>query len=589
VKAEALDAERLAALLSAWAASSVRGLLLLDAPGWLLDQAASGVGAALPGEVQRAWLGAWIDDDELWGTLGGTPFATHGMLLPRPGVDHQLLVVPDLTTVSLALARAMVVAVEADTLHVERLGRSRCESSRLRWLVGCRSSDLARVSPHLLDRFPLRARVRRELSDRTQALRDAFTDRRGAALAVASPARDRLPPVDATAAARSVAFWSDQEGPGVRRELGLVRLAQGLARVRGIDRVTASEVDAAAAHLGLTPEPTEAAPEPITPPTDPAPSIEDQPRRRGAPSSRKTAGYRKVVLPESLTLPALPTIASSPEPDSEPEPESEPEPLRLPHDRRGASERGRGPVVGAQPARGTSDLHLPATIQAAAPLQRYRRQLLGERAPDRLIVYPQDLRERRRLPVADDLVLFCIDHTARAGARWVSGLAPFLHLAYAQRARVGVVSFGDRQEGNAALRARVVFGRSLLVPRITRALEAEPGSATPLAHGLELCRRVLLHALGTGRDAARRATLVVLTDGRGNVPLQASLDEVWPEDVRRQGIDDALAVAGRLRSMRKVDMVLLDPRPAWLPELPGQLAQAMGARVVGLAREAEDA
>ena len=79
-----------------------------------------------------------------------------------------------------------------------------------------------------------------------------------------------------------------------------------------------------------------------------------------------------------------------------------------------------------------------------------------------------------------------------------------------------------------------------------------------------------------GRSAVSKARLVVISDGRGNVPLTASQTGEIQLPVRREGIDDALHVAEAFNGLSQVEIVFLDPKPSQLSELPGALAATMG-------------
>jgi magnesium chelatase subunit D len=71
--------------------------------------------------------------------------------------------------------------------------------------------------------------------------------------------------------------------------------------------------------------------------------------------------------------------------------------------------------------------------------------------------------------------------------------------------------------------------------------------------------------------------LVIISDGRGNLPLEAShLGWVRPP-VGRKGIEDALLVAERIRCLDRVKTVVLNPQPKLYQELPLNLAKALGA------------
>ena len=70
------------------------------------------------------------------------------------------------------------------------------------------------------------------------------------------------------------------------------------------------------------------------------------------------------------------------------------------------------------------------------------------------------------------------------------------------------------------------------------------------------------------------------TDGRGNVPLDASLRGTPPSGVRREGVDDALRVAATAATLHRVRSVVIAPDLDQYPELPVELAEALGATLV---------
>jgi magnesium chelatase subunit D len=171
-----------------------------------------------------------------------------------------------------------------------------------------------------------------------------------------------------------------------------------------------------------------------------------------------------------------------------------------------------------------------------------------------------------------------MDYTALDGCDWEEALLPHLRWAYAERASVGVVRVGSSRAAD-PLRADRVVARGVLASTIEAALQPQRGAATPLAHGLELAAQTLQAEIQRGRGGARRARLVVLTDGRGNVPLAASRAGAVDGPVYHRGIDDALQAARALGAMTHVDAFFLDPRPSLYPDVPLALAQALRATV----------
>ena len=157
-----------------------------------------------------------------------------------------------------------------------------------------------------------------------------------------------------------------------------------------------------------------------------------------------------------------------------------------------------------------SDLHLPATIRAAARWQAGRGRTGGPHG-GRLLLAPEDLRSAVREGRESNLVLFCVDASGSMAARSrmeqvKTAILSLLLDAYRRRDTVGLVTF--RGSG-----AQVALPPTSSVDiAATRLAELPAGGRTPLAEGLlataEVVRRERV------RDPRRRPLVVVVTDGR---------------------------------------------------------------------------
>jgi magnesium chelatase subunit D len=180
--------------------------------------------------------------------------------------------------------------------------------------------------------------------------------------------------------------------------------------------------------------------------------------------------------------------------------------------RRSRARTDLGRVVRASEAapRRAADVHLPATIAAAAPHQHLRGRV------DRLLLRPADVRHAVREGREGNLVLFAVDASgsmaARARMAAVTGaVLSLLRDAYQRRDKVGLIAF--RAAG-----AELVLPPTSSVPTAQARLTGlRTGGRTPLAGGLLRAQKVL--AVERLRDPRRRALLVVLTDGRATVGL----------------------------------------------------------------------
>ncbi|MFF7354528.1 MULTISPECIES: putative cobaltochelatase [Streptomyces] len=229
--------------------------------------------------------------------------------------------------------------------------------------------------------------------------------------------------------------------------------------------------------------------------------------------------------------------------------------------RRSRARTEHGRTTGARRPRGAlTKLHLAATVQAAAPHQRAR----GRSGPG-LVIRRDDLRQAAREGREGNLVLFVVDASGSMAARQrmtaVKGAVLSLLLdAYQRRDKVGLVTF--RGSG-----AEVALPPTSSVDAAAVRLEALPtGGRTPLAAGLLRAHEVL--RVERLRDPARRALVVLVTDGRATG---------GPEPVALAGR------AARLFAAEQVASVVVDCEsgPVRLG-LAGQLAGELGGTAVTL-------
>ncbi|MGY0465963.1 hypothetical protein ACW14Y_37755 [Kitasatospora sp. cg17-2] len=581
-------------------------------------------------------LGAWTTAESIWLP---TARADRGFAL-RPGTlveqdddgPPPVALVPDLAHAPLPVVQAALALLDSDAASVERLGHSLHWEPRTRWLAALPRAAAARLSPHLLDRFPLRAdagdlaRILHAL--RTGGPRRPVPDAAAAASASApppgapaspgapEPADDlallralmperhsrpyptRLPPLGPEAAALVVALMPGS--PGRRRDLALARTARVLAA--DAEQIGAEHVREAARLLGLTtpqaPAPTLPAAPPVAPPpppTAPGPTTADT---LASPPTADPAGERSAVVPPTVRAldPEQAAVAGgSPGP---PYPEDDPAALppfaSLRSDRhRSAAERPTGGRrAGVRPARDLHDLALVPTLLEAAKFQAVRRPGTPSHpnaedrpgaphgdppvAPPGLAVNAADLRQYRRTRDSGRVLFLLLDHSCRAGWDLGPPLAPFLRWAYRESAAVTIVEFGHHGAPNetAAERYRAA---SLLDPRILASVGRAPGAASPLAHALDLTAQELRRFHRKSRGNHHEAVLVVVTDGRGNVPLDASLLGRVTARVGREGVVDALTAAAAVRALPRTRTVLVAPETGLHPDLVFDLAEALDA------------
>lgn len=220
-------------------------------------------------------------------------------------------------------------------------------------------------------------------------------------------------------------------------------------------------------------------------------------------------------------------------------------------------------VRSAADARG-SRLDLVHTVRSAAQRNARERHEAGISSP--LTVHGADLRYAQRIGRSGDLVVFLVDTSGSMAARRrlelvARSAVAVLRDAYVRRDVVGVVTAGGHGASVALAPTRSV---DLAVASLGN---APTGGRTPLAEGIAETRRML--SVYRLRDPARRAIVLMLTDGRATAG----------KDARAR----ALAEARHLGAMAHVAPVVIDCEAGRVRlGTAGMLARAMGAPVVPL-------
>ncbi|MGC5401513.1 hypothetical protein ACPXCP_37970 [Streptomyces sp. DT20] len=634
----------LTALVCSALEPALTGVLLFDLPPEHVP-AVAGVFAEVlgvaadrpPGAVPRTTLDAATADEDLWlrplvrRSAGGIEFTLGPGPLAETADSPPLVLVPDLARLSVPGMRAAVQLLGADTATLEHSGIRRRWTPRARWLAFCRAEDAAHLSPHLLDRFPVRLGVP---GLRPLPGHDPLGPLPAAWAAALSPRTPRRPTTLSDGFAASVLEQlDDREGLGHRRALALGRIARALARLDAAEERERPETSAEERERPQTsaedaPAPGTPAPvipgapvlvtpvhvgraarlirlrtahRPSAPPPESAPAQEPPPTPgpgpyRPAPDHGpgpepppETGPF--VREPESaVPLGPAPVRSEAPGPFSPyPEDGAGPGPdgatLRIPARRTAGARASRGAVVGVRRARDLWDL---APVRTAMEAAKYR-AIRGGLGP--LVIVPQDLRGYVRAPEPVRLLTLVLDHTCRGDWDWHPALEPFLRWAYVTRAAVHVVEVGARGAAN-ELRAGSFSARSTRDPRIAAALARPAGRATPLAHGLDQAGSALRRALRHHRAGLVEAVLVVVTDGRGNVPLAAGrTGRRGSGPAGRTGTTDAVRAAERIRALgrSRLHSVVIDPGRRPYTALPAELADALGAHVIAARADEEGA
>lgn len=616
----------------------LRGVALAAPAGSGKTSLARGMRALLGGGVPFVELPLGVDDDGLLGGIDLEATLRAGERVPRTGAlaraDGGLLYVDGLNLLPDSSANLLLAALDSGEVRLEREGVSLRQPARFCLLA---SYDPAEGPPrrHLLDRLgllavlpraadaALRAEVvRRNLAldgrwsgGERHALRAAWDDDLATLQALVAAAREQLPGVTITdeQAGRLVAAAALFGVQGHRAELFAVDAARAAAALALRGAVADDDLEVALRLVVLPratrlpapesppppppPPPQEADPPDDTPGADPPRSADDRPAPGLPPIGEEVLSALAAELP--LDLDELPFRALR----------------RGRSGSRGTTGGRRGRHIRSAPGDPRrARIDIAATLRAAAPWQRVRRQAGGRgqgagvtadrgrwtvddgrrtsgdsarRPPPvgRAILRADDLRVRLFRAKAGALFCFAVDasgsmalHRMRQAKGAVHAL---LQQAYVHRDRVALLAFrGDSAE--------LLLPPSQSVELARRALDLLPtGGGTPLA-------AALVRALEVARQAASRGilqtVLILLTDGRANVGLRAGRDGVEHE-VRL--LSEQIAAAG-------IQTVVVDTQRRYLSQgearrlagwLHGEyiyLPQASGAQIAGAALAAAD-
>ncbi|GHH89260.1 putative cobaltochelatase [Streptomyces capitiformicae] len=555
----------------------------------------------VPRPARMVELPVGASEDRLVGALDIERALAEGVKAFEPGLladaHRGILYVDEVNLLHDHLVDLLLDAAAMGASYVEREGVSVRHAARF-LLVGTMNPEEGELRPQLLDRFGLTVEVAasREPDQRVEVVRRRlaydddpvgfaarWADEEAAVRQRIVAARELLPSVRlGDGALRQIAATCAAfEVDGMRADIVMARTATALAAWAGRTDVLAEDVRQAALLAlphrrrrnpfdapGLDEDKLDDTLEEFSGDDDPDPGPDGPGGGGGQPSPDEG--------PQGGDTGARPEAGE----DGRPQPSgaseqsavraSEPfrtKVLSVPGIGEGAAGRRsrarteHGRAMGARRPRGAlTKLHLAATVQAAAPHQRAR----GRSGPG-LVVRRDDLRQAVREGREGNLVLFVVDASGSMAARQrmsaVKGAVLSLLLdAYQRRDKVGLVTF----RGSAA---EVALPPTSSVDAAAARLESLPtGGRTPLAAGLLKAHDVL--RVERLRDPARRALVVVVTDGRATG---------GPEPVALAGR------AARLFAAEGVASVVVDCEsgPVRLG-LAGQLAGELGGTAVTL-------
>jgi len=246
---------------------------------------------------------------------------------------------------------------------------------------------------------------------------------------------------------------------------------------------------------------------------------------------------------------------------------------------------------------------IDATLREAAKNQNWRRKEAASEGkdPNRIYLEPSDIRAKLMARKAGSLIIFAVDASGSMALNRMNaakGAAiSLLTEAYQSRDKVALIPF----QGNSA---EVLLPPTRSISLAKNRLDTMPcGGGSPLAHALTQCVRTGVNAMSSG-DVGR-VVIVLISDGRANVPLSVSLGEVeepvegetkktlTPEEKKeaRQALkDEVIMVAKQLGSMGAFKLLVIDTENKFVSTgVAKEIANAAGGRYHYIPKASADA
>ena len=540
-----------------------------------------------------------VTDEQLFGGIDIEEAIKTGKTILQPGLlsraDGNILYIDDVNLIDRGMLAGILDAVLTGNVHVERGPISasyQCNTT----LVATMNPNDSDLSSHTLDRFDLCAYIPpSDESQRKSVLSRNISysqDPEGFRKLYSEEEKDEKDKIQRGIKILPLVTISDElisviselcikvAADGLRGDLAMVNCSKSLAALNGRDEVMKKDVEEAAVlclphrrNYSQPPPPPEEEPPEEEPPEEDQDNQEQQEPPEEPPKDEEEE--QKDDDQENNEEPPMPPDLPDLEEmmfeigrqfrviDYLDTNERLPSRTKTRKGRRAmaVSADGTGRYARSKyPDGKTNDIAFDATIRAAAPYQKVR-----ESDDLALVIESQDIRMKVRERRSGCTLLFLVDASGSLGVRkrmsTVKGaILSMLRDSYVKRDRIGLMAF--RRDS-----AEMILPPTKSVEYSYKCLEELPtGGKTPLGEALV---RVNEYMTAYARcHIGERCYIILLTDGRANVPLQEGMNA--NEEVQKMAED---------MSIPHVKWIVVDASASF-PRFDNaeRLAEKMGAR-----------